>query len=151
MACIDYNTWVTAKAACLAAQSGLAVKGYGYAGLRGLGVSPPPPPTGYTAAPSTVSLPTLIIAPPNPSDPCVIAAQTPCPATEMPANPNAVPNVPGYFVPPAASTLPAPGPSATTVPTPAVAGGFNSWGLLAALAVGGIALALVLTHKKKPV
>jgi hypothetical protein len=153
MSCIDYNTWVAAKTLCVAAQTSSGVKGYGYAGFRGFGAAPPPPPTGYT----TAAMPSLVIAPPSdPNDPCTIAALTPCAPTGpivMTQNPNAAipaPNVPTFNPVVSAPSATGPVPVTTALAPIPVAGGFNSWGLLAALAAAGVAVALVLTHKKKP-
>ena len=107
-ACVPYYQWLTANAACRAKSAGIDVKGFGYtrtgvAGLRGLGLrglgagvdfsitpesvataiqgggvvqSAPPPPSG----PPVVSQPTLNTTPVyDPSDPCYVAQQTPCP------------------------------------------------------------------------
>lgn len=147
MACLDYATWLKATHDC---QAMTAVKGFG--GLRGLG--------------ATVN---LNIAPPSASDPCIIAQQTPCPQPSPPslkapptpqascaANPASLPCQPGgsLFCRINPTDYTCQSPLLTTTPdsfNPAAAntaGGFNQWGLLAALAVGGTAI-YFLTRKKK--
>lgn len=199
-ACVPYYQWLTANAACRAKSAGIDVKGFGYtrtgvAGLRGLrglgasmdfsitpssvataiqggGVIQTPPPS----APPVVSQPTLNTTPVyDPSDPCYIAQQTPCPmGTGCPAgcptgyhsvNLLVAPGKPaqcvcaqdkalaptypsGTFAPHGA---PATAPPSNTVPilqSNTAAGGFSHWGLLAAVAVGGTALYLVMRKKK---
>lgn len=171
MTCIDYQVWTAAQQACNARLA--SVKGFGYTatgarGLRGLGISivsalnpmlsvstsassggsPPvhvmtaaPVARAPTANPAMVAAaaasaaaanshsgqPAVVSSPINttgydPSDACSIAGQTPC--------------------------APAPSSGSATAPPRAVSsGGFSHWGLLAALAVGGGALYLVMRKK----
>ncbi len=134
MACVDPQVWKQAQAACSARQAQVAsVKGFGYAltgiaGLRGLGLGA----SGTWDILSSVkqasappaSAPSILTNAIDPNDPCTIAAQTPCAVATAPP---AVPGTPGA-------------PTST-------AGGFSHWGLLAALAVGGGALYLVMRKK----
>lgn len=157
--CINSQVWAQAQAACAARQASVSsVRGFGYSatGLRGLGAtlsqivanaaaaakaSASPAESAASAAAAQRALqaaqaayaaPSVIANPinttPDPNDPCVIASQTPCPG-------------------PSSGSASAPPASASTPTQASVAGGFQHWGLLAALAVGGGALYLV-TRKK---
>lgn len=156
MACIDYNTWLAAKQACNAGTA--SVKGLGgpyVKALRGLGLG---------------DINTLNVSA-SASDPCAIAAQTPCPQPTPPSlkapstpqavcagNPSLLPCQPGGAlfcrINPSdytCQTAPLTTVDNLTPQTPSAtntAGGFNQWGLLAALAAGGAAIYLV-TRKKK--
>jgi len=88
MTCIPYDQWFQYRVACNAKNNPLSVKGFGYvlAGLRGLGA------TGLTAnqvlietgAPLPATINTSAV---DTSDPCYLAAQTPCPQTPSNAPP----------------------------------------------------------------
>lgn len=150
MACLDYATWLKASQACQASMP--SVKGFGYVatgkrGLRGYG-----------------DINNLAIQTSTPTDPCTLAQQTPCPQptpaslkTPMtpaqfcaanPMHPNCQPGGSLFcrLNPTDYTCQTAPLVTDSLLPT---AGGFNQWGLLAALAVGGTAIYLV-TRKKKP-
>lgn len=131
--------------------------------------APLPPTLNINTAPSTVI---------DPNDPCSVASQMPCPGPDTcsgglvrtcekvprQANNGAWGTVSICYCapPPYASAIPshapstyvpAPPPADTTYAPPVqanlAAGGFSHWGLLAAVAVGGGALYLVM-RKKKP-
>ena len=135
MACVDYTTWNNAKVACQNLTASVRGLGHNYAAMRGLGDL-------------------AISASSNPTDPCAIAAQTPCPAKppSLTAAPPPIVCGQGFFK----TCNPAPchcAPSDTTTmtPTPQAAtstGGFSQWGLLAVLAVGGFVVYKVAKHKK---
>lgn len=156
MACLNYATWLKATQDC---QALTAVKGFGYAPTGRLGLA-------------ALGIGELNVSSSS-SDPCVMAQQTPCPQPIPPSlkspptpqavcaqNPAGLPCQPGgalfcrinptdyRCLTPLLTTSdnlnPSPDPS-----TASTAGGFNQWGLLAALAVGGTAIYL-LTRKKKP-
>jgi len=107
--CVALPTWQAAKIAC--AQK-MAVKGLGAAAY----VLP--------TAPLLNTAPQI-----DPSDPCVIAAQTPC----SPAPPS--------YVAPAPAMAPVPAPVQATA-----AQGFQHWGLLAAVAAGAAVLYITTRH-----
>jgi hypothetical protein len=137
MACVDYTTWNNAKVACQNLQASVRGLGQNYTAMRGLGD------LAVSAAASSST------------DPCAIAAQTPCPA-QPPALKAAPPPIvcgAGFFK----TCNPQPchcAPADTTVMTPTTpasvtsTGGFSQWGLLAVLAVGGFVVYKVATHKK---
>lgn len=148
MACTPPVAWAQAKAACEArTAAALSVKGFGYvrtgyAGLGDLNTSG------------------------DPNDACVIAAQAPCTTCPASCPPGWVsgsftsqmatsgrpqcscfpvataPNAPSasLVTSPSSGSAAAPASSASQA---SVAGGFNHWGLLAALAAGGAAIYLV--------
>lgn len=114
----------------------------------------PAPPTGYKSA--------LVPAPPSgtTSDPCaLIASGTPCstmggcppgfnPVSIGPGETNCQKAPPSLTAAPVRKPPPG-GDTAVMTPAPVVAtAGFNQWGLLAALAVGGFVVYKVATHKK---
>lgn len=162
MTCVDYTTWNNARAACQNLQQSVRGLGHNYAptglrAMRGLGsaaglfaelsaaVAP--------AAPTPSTLDTSAAS--NPADPCVIAAQTPCPAKppSLTAAPPPIVCGQGFFK----TCNPAPCHCApvtdTTVMTPTTSaststGGFSQWGLLAVLVVGGLVVYKVAKHKK---
>lgn len=163
MACVDYATWLKASQDCQAMTA--SVKGFGYvpagrAALRGLGIDFVNDP-----ALTLMSINSLNVAASS-TDPCAIAQQTPCPqpvpaslkAPPTPqaacaANPSSVPCQPGgaFFCkinPTDYRCQTAPLTTVDSLTPAATAGGFNQWGLLAALAAGGAAIYLV-TRKKK--
>ncbi len=178
MACVDYTTWNNAKVACQNLQQSVRGLGHNYAptglrAMRGLGfsVSASVSPSAFTslvqgvnqssaAAPAPSSSPTLNTASASSAtDPCAIAAQTPCPAKPkaLTAAPPPIVCGSGFFKtcnPAPCHCAPvAPGPTDTTVMMPTTqastsTGGFSQWGLLAVLAVGGFVVYKVATHKK---
>lgn len=153
--CVPYATWLKATQDCRAMTA--SVKGFGYAPTGRLGLA-------------ALGLGELNVSSAA-SDPCAIAQQTPCPQPAPPSlkapptaqqacanNPSSPPCLPGgalfckihpndyNCLTPLLTT------SDTLTPDPSAAstaGGFNQWGLLAALAVGGTAI-YFLTRKKKP-
>lgn len=170
MACIDFSTWNDAVAACANQTQSVRGLGSGYkrtgvAGLRGLGLSvsatispsslqnallmssgvplvAPAPPTGYALNVGTAASQT--------SDPCAIAAMTPC------SKPKALTSAPPPIVCGSGfmkSCTPqpchcAPVPQDTTTMSASSTAGFSQWGLLAVLAVGGFVVYKVATRKK---
>ncbi len=175
--CIPYFQWLGANAACRDKSAGISVRGFGYtrtgvAGLRGLALRGLG--DDYSVQAPVVSQPSLNTSAIDASDPCYIAQQTPCPmSTGCPAScPTgfhsvtllAAPGKPAQCVcgkdkaasaPPTTTMTIVPGGSASAPPSsdPGVvqsnvaAGGFSHWGLLAAVAVGGTALYLVMRKK----
>lgn len=164
MACIPYMTWLNANAACKAKSAGIDVRGLGQnyvrtgmRGLRGMGDNNINTTPVYN----------------DPNDPCFIATQTPCApgspcpivcptgyhsmsmlaAPGQPALCNCakdkVPTAPSASAAPSngSATAPSSIPGGTPITTASAAGGFSHWGLLAALAVGGGALYLVMKKK----
>ena len=146
--CIDAQTWINAQLACNAKLS--SVKGFGAASYV-----LPPPPTLMTPPPASLS-------PIDPNDPCSIAGQKPClaPAVCPPGQARICQNVPRQATMGAhagewgtvsvcqcgAAPAPTPGPAYAPSSTPIVqasAGGFQHWGLLAALAAGGAVIYFV--------
>ncbi len=175
MTCLDNQVWKQAQLACNARlQQAASVKGFGYAatgvaGLRGLGLaitgSIDPSsiiglgPSPSASAPSVTANPIAVA--PNQNDPCAIANQLPC------GGPDSCPTGQKHFCErlprqalngkwglsaticsclPLAAAAPPAVPGGAVVPG-VVAGGFSHWGLLAALAVGGGALYLVMRKK----
>lgn len=164
MACVEYTTWNNAKVACQNLTESVRGLGHNYAptglrAMRGLGLT-----ASAILTPTPFSIPqAVVLAPASPSlntgasasatDPCTIAAQTPCPSAgrALTAAPPPLVCGAGFFK----TCNPAPchcAPSDTTVmtPTPATTstGGFSQWGLLAVLAVGGLVVYKVAKHKK---
>lgn len=198
MTCVPYTQWIAANAACNAKSNPISVKGFGYvptgrAALRGLGfsVSASITPTSVANAiqsgqlinPPSSSAPPVVQSTPSinttpmldPSDPCFVATQEPCPAGQgcpavcppgfhsidlvarpgQPAMCNCTrdrapaPNYGNAFMArgtpntPPRATIPA-GIQANA----SASGGFQHWGILAAVVLGGGALYYV-TKKKK--
>lgn len=131
MSCVDRTTWNKAVSDCTNLQA--SVKGFGYvpAGMRGLGAT-----ASFASGTSLItSASQLNITPQAVTyDPCAIAQQTPC----AQAAPRALIST-GPKLPQIPLMSPAP---------PVATAGFSQWGLLAALAVGGVVIYAV-THKKK--
>jgi len=97
--------------------------------------------------------PAVVSSPINSNDPCSVASQGPCPGPATCPTGNvlrceSVPTQTGAtticYCAPLATAPPA---TTTTTTTTTAAGGFSHWGLLAALAVGGGALYLVMKKK----
>lgn len=113
-----------------------SVKGFGYvaAGMRGLGA------TAVLSNPSLFSSASSLAPAPVTYDPCAIAQQTPCPAPR---------SLTQYTPPPGKAPSQVPEPVLlSTIPSSTQTAGFSQWGLLAALAVGGVVVYAV-AHKKK--
>lgn len=135
MSCVDRTTWNKAVADCQNLQA--SVKGFGYvpAGMRGLGAA------AFLANSSLITTAAqLNTTPPAVTyDPCAIAQQTPCAQAAPRALLSTGPVLAKLPEIPLMSSTPAP---------PVKTAGFSQWGLLAALAVGGVVVYAV-THKKK--
>ncbi len=139
--CISAQAWISAQLACNAKLS--SVKGFGAAAY----VLPPQP--------TLMAPPPAASAPIDPNDPCSIASQKPClaPAVCPPGLSRICQNIPRQATMGAhagewgtvsvcqclsPSNPVAVGPTSAPVPVmQASAGGFQHWGLLAALAAGG--------------
>lgn len=168
MACIDFSTWNDAVAACKNMQQSVRGLGHNYAptglrAMRGLGVASVSASISPSSAINFLNVPSVsqavVIAPPTgtlntgtaaASDPCAIAAQTPCskPKALTAAPP---PLVCGQGFMKSCNPQPchcAPADTTTMTASSPSTAGFSQWGLLAVLAVGGFVVYKVATHKK---
>lgn len=177
MACIPYAQWITANAACRDKTQAISVKGFGYAatgraGLLGLGATfiEAQQLMAAASAPPAQNLNTQALVY-DVNDPCSISVQAPCPAGTgcpaicptgwhsiglltapgQPALCNCAKDAATVATAATSSSGSAVAPSVTSTPPLVQASmtdaGFSHWGLLAALAVGGGALYLVMKKK----